>query len=435
MTAQTTPSEKPLGSCSKVPLLPSHYLTITVIMGLMGAFYWAIRGTGGYGGGQGALLAGLGWGTLWYLFSCLDGTSRQRPYGSARMIAAITFGVGIGGMTGYGVYIAWLQGKFYLNYPDGVRDVAAWTGYAMLFFCGLHWGGIAGAFMAWVAPRTPLGRNGWLARIGAGILGAVIAGFVVRLFPQLFLPFYNEGIYQIEANKTCVRALGSIHNIAPHVGLFLGFLTFEAVRRDWRAVGMMTLVALGFATAFTVGGIWQTYQGSELKLDWWKYWEMSIGLGGGLSIGLAFYLFNRPESGMTQPITRKERIWGAAFPVWLVGSLTMMNAYKGFIRIHEIDGGGNTRVLVSLIILAPMTVLFLWLIRNAYKDSSTLPLPLWICGLIQAIIIICGYLVSIHIPFHLWSSTLLIMYTFYITTSLIMFLLMLRCRATCTVLT
>ena len=66
-------------------------------------------------------MAGLGWGTLWYLFSCLDGTSRQRPYGSARMIAAITFGIGIGGMTGYGVYIAWLQGKFYLNYPEGVR--------------------------------------------------------------------------------------------------------------------------------------------------------------------------------------------------------------------------------------------------------------------------------------------------------------------------
>jgi len=129
------------GAASESNLQPSDYWAIAGIMGLMGAFFWAIRGTSGYGGSQGGLLAGLGWGVLWYLFSSLDGTARQRPYGHARMIAAITFGIAFGGMTGYGVYIAWLQGKFYLNYPEGVRDIAPWTGYAMLFLCGLHWGG------------------------------------------------------------------------------------------------------------------------------------------------------------------------------------------------------------------------------------------------------------------------------------------------------
>lgn len=50
------------------------------------------------------------------------------------------------------------------------------------------------------------------------------------------------------------------------------------------------------AAPFTVGGYWHTFEGPALELPWWKNWEMSIGLGGGLAFGLAFYLFNRPEA-------------------------------------------------------------------------------------------------------------------------------------------
>ena len=132
---------------------PVDYALMAVIFALMGAFFWAIRGTTGYGGSDGGTLAGLGWAMLWFGFSRYGHAARLRPYGTGHMIAAITLGMAVGGMTGYGVYIGWIQGNFYLDYPEGVREIGQWTGFLALFICGLHWGGLAGAFMAWCAPK------------------------------------------------------------------------------------------------------------------------------------------------------------------------------------------------------------------------------------------------------------------------------------------
>ena len=230
------------------------YVLSGVVMGLMGAFYWAIRGTGGFGGSDGGTFAGFGWALLWYAFSVYAGPDgARRPYGTPWMLWAITLGIAFGGMTGYGVYISWLNGRFHLDYPDLVRDVPAWTGYAMLFVCGFHWGGNAGCFMAWCAPTRRVTGRDWAIRISCGIAGAVAAAVFVRVFPQLFLPYYAEGLYDVDEYKTCQRALGSIRNIAPHVGLVLGFLAYELARGDRRAVGMILTMALGFAIPFTVG--------------------------------------------------------------------------------------------------------------------------------------------------------------------------------------
>ena len=50
----------------------------------------------------------------------------------------------------------------------------------------------------------------------------------------------------------------------------------------------MTL-ALGFAIPFVGSAFWHLmYLHSDLALDWWKNWEMSIGLGGGVALGLCF---------------------------------------------------------------------------------------------------------------------------------------------------
>ena len=190
----------------------------------------------------------------------------------------------------------------------------------------------------------------------------------------------------------------------------------------------MIIMALGFALSFSVGGAWHTMHGSEPALDWWKYWEMSIGLGGGLSMGLVFCLFNRPETDMPRPVTRGERIWGAGFPVWLVSSLIMMNAYKGFVNIHDLNWLVAARVAVSTLILIITTALFIRFLRATYLKPDALPLPLWVCGAVQIIIIVSGYLVSVHVPVRLWNSTLLLMYICYIGVSLLIFLLMLCCR-------
>jgi hypothetical protein len=387
----------------------------------MGAFYWAIRGTGGFGGSEGGTFAGFGWALLWLAFSrhgAPDGD--RRPYSNPWMLWAITLGIAYGGMTGYGVYIAWLNGKFYLNYPESVRDVSAWTGYAMLFICGLHWGGNAGCFMAWCAPLRKVTWKGWLVRIACGITGAVAAGVFVRVFPQLFLPYHGEGLYDVKEYATCQRALGSIRNIAPHVGLAMGFLAYEVGRKDWRAVGMILTMALGFAIPFTVGGIWQTMHESGLRIDWWKNWEMTIGLGGGLAFGLAFYLFNRPGEGRPAGLGPKSRaFFRTGFPVWLPLALIVQSAYSGWTQMYDIERSATVRYILLVMSICPF--LGTWLvgkIRGFDEEDGPYWLSLPAICVLQVLLVSAGYLVSKPPELAFANKVLLSLYTIYIALSL-----------------
>lgn len=311
-------------------------IVVVAVMALMGGFFWAIRGTSGFGGSNGGMFAGLGWGLLWFLFS--ERGNRNSSLASPWMVAAITLGITIGGYTGYGVYISWVCGSFYLNYPTDPRPIAAWTGYAMLFLCGVHWGGITGVLMSWCLPSSTVTWWMWPIRLAAGFAGGWIALQFVNQFPQLFLPFYQEGLYQESDYATCQRALNSLRTISPHVGAFFGFLFFEVLRRNWRGVALACLISSGFALSFSIGGYWHTFQETGIPLDWWKYWEMTIGLGGGASIGLAFCLFNRPIPGFEPPTSR----WlsyaiGVGVPVWWVMTKSLVNTYQGCLKIRGLE--------------------------------------------------------------------------------------------------
>ena len=407
----------------------SEYLLVAMTMGLMGAFFWAIRGTGGFGGEMGGALAGFGWALLWYAYSRLGEGAERRPYGSPWILVALTAGIAYGGLTGYGVYIAWLRGRFYADYPNLLRDVPAWTGYAMLFVCGLHWGGNAGCLMAWCAPSKPVRALDWLLRIALGIGGAIAAAQFVRACPQLFLPFYHEGIYDIPEYKTCVRALDSLHTIAPHVGLFLGFLAYEILRGDRRAVGMILTVALGFAIPFTVGGYWQTFNDSALKIGWWKNWEMTIGLGGGLSLGLAFWLFNKPAEGNRASLASWSRaFFRSGFPLVFPSMIVVLGAYDGWCKLHEIEVG-PTRFLVILAMGGiAMIVAWIWRMRHQdaiHKDAEyCVPFPA--IGAFLAMIVVAGWVVSIPAEWRLANVVLAVLYTLYIGVSLVLAALLWR---------
>lgn len=416
------------GNGAKDPDAVDHIL-IALVMGLSGAFLWAIRGTGGYGGADGGLLAGLGWAMLWLGFSRFAGRPENRPYGSGRMVAAIVFGIAFGGFTGYGVYTAWVCGRFYLAYPEGLRPVGAWTGYAMLFLCGIHWGGVAGAFMAWCAPKKPLKWYGWVARIASGVAGAILAHLIVKWLPQFFLPFYDEGLYQVAENKTCVRALHSLPNVMQHVGLFAGFVAFEAARRDWRAVKLMLVMALGFAIPFAVGGYWHTMRDSSLAIGWWKNWEMTIGLGGGLAFGLAFYLFNRPEPDTRpRPVTRLERIFGIGLPMWLAVTIVIRGGYEGFTRVRGLEELKSTVGPVFWVAFAAAGVAYIaWIVRTLMLDKKDLaapgsaPMSMRVLLGVLGLIVVAGYVASVPVELKLANKVLLSLYTLYIGGSVALF--------------
>ena len=408
----------------------TDYIFVALIMGLTGAFFWAIRGTSGFGGSSGGALAGLGWAMLWLGFSRFGGGAACRPYGSGRMVAGIAFGIACGGMTGYGVYTAWVNGLYQMNGNEVSRDIAPWTGYAMLFFCGVHWGGVTGAFMAWCAPKAPLSWLGWGLRVACGVGAAVLAGYIVRWFPQFFLPFYREGYYQVEEYKTSLRAMRSLPNVAQHVGLFAGFLAFEIARRDWRAVRLMLVMSLGFAIPFAVGGYWHTMRGSALHIDWWKNWEMTIGLGGGLAFGLAFYLFNRPERAKApRAVTRLERIFPIGLTLWLAVGVVILGAYEGFIRVHglkeqlEASRGAAFKgyLVVATIALLAWIHRTVTLKQEIYQDPEFPPMPMRAVWVILGVTVAAGYVTSIPSEMRLANQVLLTLYSAYIGTSLLLF--------------
>ncbi|HPC18528.1 MAG TPA: hypothetical protein P5318_19240 [Candidatus Hydrogenedentes bacterium] len=395
----------------------TDYGLVAGIMCLMGGYYWAIRGTSGYGGETGGALAGFGWALLWYAFSQMGGAER-RPYATPWMLVAITCGIMFGGFTGYGVYISWLNGKYCMNHPDLERAVPAWTGYAMLFLCGLHWGGNTGCFMAWCAPNRPLRLQDWVARIFCGVAGAVAALAFVRIFPQLFLPFYSEGVYNIPEYKTCQRALLSIQTIAPHVGSAIGFLAYEIIRRDRRAVAMILTLALGFAIPFTIGGIWQTQHGSPIRIDWWKNWEMSIGLGGGLAFGLAFWLFNRPADAVQPALGRWSRtFFRSGIPLWLPCIPVLQGCYDGWCEIHGVEP--VLAGYATLFGLSFLPVLVLWA-RQLRHPPGGAPyrVPCASIMALQLLIVAAGVIVSIPRTWRFGNTFLAAAYTLYIGTSL-----------------
>ncbi len=396
-------------------------------MGLMGAFFWAIRGTSGFGGSSGGTLAGLGWATLWLAFSRLSGDGDRRPYGNGRAFAAITFGIAVGGFTGYGVYTAWVNGLYQMN-REVTREIAPWTGYAMLFLCGIHWGGVTGAFLAWVAPSKPIGWIGWALRIASGVGGAWLAVQAVRWFPGWFLPFYSEGYYQNEEYVTSLRAMRSAPNVMQHVGLFLGFLLFEVVRRDWRAVKLMVLMSVGLAIPFSVGGYWHTvHQISDLGLDWWKNWEMTIGMGGGLAFGLAFYLFNQPTLDTPRATTRLERIFGIGVTLWIAVGTVLLGAYEGFIRSYQLEESleaTRTQAFWAYIVIACLIGLF-WIYQTLTMKPDRLaqvgPVPMGTLAAVIGIIVVAGYVTSVPPNMRLANQVLLMLYSCYIGISGLLF--------------
>ncbi len=391
----------------KSPFTPAEHVGITLAMGLMGMYFWAIRGTGGYGGAQGAVVAGLGWALLWQIFSSVGAARAGTPPRSPWILAAIILGVGVGGMTGYGVYTAWVRGEFFLNHPAGMRPVAPWTGYAMLFVCGLHWGGVAGAFIAW-ALAGPVSRKTWILRMASGIAGALLAVQFVSRLPQLFLPFHAEGLYLDPANETCIRAAGSMENVFSHVGLFLGFLVCELARGNRRGAVGMLLIALGFALPFAAGGYWHTLREASLQLDWWKNWEMSIGLGGGLTLGGAFWAVHREPAPAR---TRSDAPLAVRILLGLALYVTVRGAIKGVLAHEEVDSKAFMNSLDVVVLMLGALGFFLYRAAGKYRAGflSQLPAGALLAGL--GVICLCGYAVTLPGDPSTGRSFLLAVYT------------------------
>jgi hypothetical protein len=269
------------------------YVLPLLLFGVVGAFGWAIRGTGGWGGTGGAVIAGFWWGWLMYYLAYIRG------YDARWALVGIGVGIGIGGMTGYGQFLSWIRGRFAINYSEFL-EINPLIGYLWLMLIGIEWGGNGAIILSWSLTHITekkMAHRIWGWRIGAGILGGVLGYYLIYFLPHVFFPFYSPELYNSpECAIQCVRTAATLPSLGMLLGSFCGFFLVELVFVKNRLVGRLSLIIGGaFAFIFPVAANW-FFMDTIIAFEWWKIWEESIGLIGGLGIGVAFlYLLRDAE--------------------------------------------------------------------------------------------------------------------------------------------
>ncbi len=389
--------------------LSNELIVPIILMSTIGAFYWAIRGSAGYGGTSGGLFAGIGWALAWYFLSHKVDAKSPRPFSSGWIVFTIVLGIGIGGMHGYGQFMSWIQGKFYLDYPTSWTAINPAIGYLWLFQCGLTWGGITGLFMGYCGSKRPLRFRDWMLRFVFGITGIFIALSIAIFKPEWINPLFDQINYG--ACPDCTRTLSTSLNAMIWIGLFLGLLSYEVFRREWRNVMLALVMGLGFALAFSIFAFWHFGPNfSTLPIDWWKNWEMSIGFCGGATFGICFYLFNRPfknselKNANIQPDSHHrttEKIIGVDLAIFIALGWSIYNGIGGFVENFSLN-----QSLTLLIALPLISIILIYFVIVTYKtinnshgkndEKINTRIPALKFLIVHIILIILGYLVSMN---------------------------------------
>jgi hypothetical protein len=212
-------------------------------------------------------------------------------------------------------------------------------------------------------------------RIAAGVGMAILARSVFDHFPNLFLPLYDQIRDQytdLHANPNLRRLINDDRAALTHLGLYLGFLGAEMIRRDWRNTVLIVVVGLlnGAGWALCQNWHWASELWPGVKFNWWRCWESCGGISIGIAYGVAYYLVNRskgvPACMITPRFPNGER--AAAYGGLLLGlGLSFRNGLKGWANIYL----GNEEHWDALLwkvmgptLLVALAVLGAWLWRR-----------------------------------------------------------------------
>jgi hypothetical protein len=320
----------------------------TLLFAALGAMTWAVRGCSGFGAMNGCIFAGVTWGTAWW-FIARDPSSRQtRPYASAWIILALTLGIGFSGNRGWMQWPSFFAGHLQTNTPAGrFVPISRTYGFIWLFLAGVPWAGLGACLLAWCGTHRRAGMGDWVLRVLCGIGLAWGARLFFENFPDICLPLHRSLAVQyadLKANPNLRRLMNDNRAALTHLGWYLGFLTAEALRRDWRNVALILTVGLlnGFGWAACQNWHWAAGLWPDFKFNWWRCWESSGGICIGIAYGVAFYLVNRPiragqvdqgAAGAPAGSPNAER-WAAYAGLVLGLGLSVRNGLKGWANIY-----------------------------------------------------------------------------------------------------
>jgi len=327
----------------------THDLVLpTLLFAVLGAMTWAIRGCSGYGGSMGCVFAGVTWGAAWWFIARDPDANQSRRYSSGWIILALTVGIGISGARGWMQWPSFFEGRLQTNYAEGAFvPISRAYGFLWLFIAGVPWAGIGACMLAWCGSKRRTRVWHWGLRIACGIGGILVARFLFDTFPQVFLPLYGtmKSQYQdLQTNPNLRRLINDNRSAITHMGLYLGFLTYEIGRRDWKNVTLILAVGLLNGLGWSAcqnwrwaAGIWQ-----NASFNWWRCWESSGGISIGVAYGVAYYLVNRrmseEEAAIRGPLSTNYRPNLERFGLYLgliLGlGLSIRSGLKGWANIY-----------------------------------------------------------------------------------------------------
>jgi len=322
-------------------------LPVVLFMAL-GAMTWAVRGSSGFGAVNGCVFAGVTWGAAWWFISRDPAAVQSRRYSSGWIILALTAGIGISGNRGWMQWPSFFEGHLQLNTPLGkFAPIPRIYGFVWLFIAGVPWAGLGACMLAWCAPIRPLKVKDWIVRLTCGLGAGIVAAMLFHFLPQLFLPLFSslkEQYADLHANPNLRRLIGDNRAALIHLGFYLGFLGYEALRRDWKNVILITTVGVvnGLGWALCQNWRWAQSVWPQANFNWWRCWESCGGMSIGLAYGLAYYLVNRrtaaqqshSESFSTFNSHPNSQRFGAYLGLLLGLGLSVKNGLKGWANIY-----------------------------------------------------------------------------------------------------
>ncbi len=296
----------------------------TLLFAALGGMTWAVRGCSGFGAVAGCLFAGVTWGAAWWFIAQNPDGKSTRRYDSGWIVLALTVGIGLSGARGWMQWPTFFEGKLQTNTARGEYvTIPRAYGFLWLFIAGVPWAGIGACLLAWCGSVRETRAWNWVIRIACGLGGAAMARYLFTVYPQYFLPLYEslEARYNdLATNPSLRRLINDCGAAVAHMGCYLGFLLYEAGRREWKNVVLILTVGLVNGAGWAVCQNWKwapgVWQGSSF--NFWRCWESCGGISIGVAYGLAYYLVNREMTAEERAsLASRRSIAGPSFE-WLL---------------------------------------------------------------------------------------------------------------------
>jgi hypothetical protein len=341
----------------------------TLLFAALGGMTWAVRGCSGYGGSMGCVFAGVTWGAAWWFIARDPGGPQSRRYSSGWIILALTVGIGISGARGWMQWSSFFEGKLLTNYGQGeFVPISRAYGFLWLFIAGMPWAGLGACMLAWCGAKRPARITGWTLRIACGVGAAYLSGVLFDHFPEVFLPLYKtlKTQYQdFEANPNLRRLINDNRAAVVHLGLYLGFLAYEAGRRDWKNVTLISTVGMvnGLGWALCQNWKWAPGLWPQAQFNWWRCWESSGGISIGVAYGIAYYLVNRKGTASPERTSVNGERFGLYLGLLLGLGLSIRSGLKGWANIYpgnEEYWSGVLWMFMGPLMLIGLAVLLAW---------------------------------------------------------------------------